>query len=87
MIVTTATTARILLQVTLSTGKYHYFSLVTFFLLTIISRGIYGREYNVIDLQAEKLSHILYAFANVNQDGTILLGVKIIILLVLSSKN
>ncbi|GAA5811219.1 hypothetical protein MFLAVUS_004650 [Mucor flavus] len=39
-----------------------------------INWGIYDREYNVVDLQAEKLSHILYAFANVNRDGTVLLG-------------
>ncbi|KAI9366305.1 chitinase [Pilaira anomala] len=39
-----------------------------------INWGIYDREFNVVDLQAEKLSHVLYAFANVNQDGTIVLG-------------
>lgn len=37
-------------------------------------RGIYDRKHHVVDLQADKLSHILYAFANVNLDGTIVLG-------------
>ncbi|GAN08694.1 endochitinase 1 [Mucor ambiguus] len=39
-----------------------------------INWGIYDREFNVVDLKAKKLSHILYAFANVNKDGSIVLG-------------
>ncbi|OBZ83627.1 Endochitinase B [Choanephora cucurbitarum] len=39
-----------------------------------INWGIYDRKYHVVDIQAKKLSHVLYAFANVNTDGTILLG-------------
>ncbi|KAG1321030.1 hypothetical protein G6F62_011027 [Rhizopus arrhizus] len=38
--------------------------------------GIYDRKYNVVDLalQAEKLTHILYAFANLQPDGQVVLG-------------
>ncbi|KAI8080494.1 chitinase [Thamnidium elegans] len=38
--------------------------------------GIYGRNYNVIDVaaQASKLTHILYAFANLQEDGQVILG-------------
>ncbi|KAI8969989.1 chitinase [Mycotypha africana] len=39
-----------------------------------VNWGIYQRNFNVVDLKADKLSHILYAFANVNADGSILLG-------------
>ncbi|CAO3617984.1 unnamed protein product [Mucor fragilis] len=39
-----------------------------------INWGIYDREFNVVDLKVNKLSHILYAFANVNKDGSIVLG-------------
>jgi GH18 family chitinase len=42
----------------------------------MLNRGIYDRKFNVIDLKAEKLSHVLYAFANVNKDGSIVLGVS-----------
>jgi GH18 family chitinase len=30
----------------------------------------------VADLEENKLSHVLYAFANVNRDGTIVVGVN-----------
>lgn len=42
-------------------------------------RGIYDRKYNVVDLEkkAEKLSHVLYAFANVQDDGEVVLGVLV----------
>lgn len=38
--------------------------------------GIYDRKYNVIDVaaQASKLTHILYAFANLQEDGQVVLG-------------
>ncbi|ORZ12627.1 chitinase [Absidia repens] len=36
--------------------------------------GIYDRNYNVVDIDGDKLSHILYAFANINKSGTIVLG-------------
>lgn len=41
-------------------------------------RGIYDRKYNVIDVavQANKLTHILYAFANLQEDGQVVLGVN-----------
>lgn len=42
----------------------------------MLNRGIYDRKFNVIDLKANRLSHILYAFANVNKDGNIILGVS-----------
>ncbi|KAI8980998.1 chitinase [Pilobolus umbonatus] len=39
-----------------------------------INWGIYDRDFNVVDLKATKMSHVLYAFANVNKDGTVVLG-------------
>ncbi|KAI8092922.1 chitinase [Halteromyces radiatus] len=36
--------------------------------------SIYERNYNVADIDAEHLSHILYAFANIHENGTIILG-------------
>ncbi|KAI8366830.1 chitinase [Radiomyces spectabilis] len=38
--------------------------------------SIYARNYNVIDVaaSAHKLTHILYAFANLQEDGTVVLG-------------
>ena len=41
------------------------------------NRGIYDRKYNVIDVaqQASKLTHVLYAFANLQEDGQVVLGV------------
>ncbi|ORX49509.1 glycoside hydrolase [Hesseltinella vesiculosa] len=39
-----------------------------------INWGIYDRGYNVIDVPAEMLSHILYAFAKLDADGSVLLS-------------
>ncbi|OZJ02116.1 hypothetical protein BZG36_04733 [Bifiguratus adelaidae] len=38
--------------------------------------AIYARNYNVVDVarQSDKLTHILYAFANLQQDGKVILG-------------
>lgn len=43
-----------------------------------MTRGIYGRKYNVVDVaaQANKLTHILYAFANLQEDGQVVIGVS-----------
>lgn len=43
-----------------------------------LARGIYDRNYNVIDVKenANKLSHVLYAFANLDAEGNIVLGVS-----------
>jgi GH18 family chitinase len=42
-------------------------------------RGIYARNYNVTDLakNAQCLTHILYAFANLEPSGQVILGVSI----------
>lgn len=44
----------------------------------MMTRGIYDRKYNVIDVAAQgnKLTHILYAFANLQEDGQVVLGVS-----------
>lgn len=46
----------------------------------MLIRGIYDRKYNVIDVaaQASKLTHILYAFANLQEDGQVVLGVNLL---------
>ncbi|CAG8596736.1 691_t:CDS:2 [Funneliformis mosseae] len=38
------------------------------------SWSIYARAYNVVDMDATKLTHILYAFANLKPDGEVFLG-------------
>ncbi|MGD9622965.1 MAG: glycosyl hydrolase family 18 protein, partial [Mycolicibacterium sp.] len=35
--------------------------------------GIYGRDYHVSDIPADKLTHINYAFANINNSGEVVL--------------
>lgn len=45
--------------------------------ILIILRCIYDRKFFPKDLDPTKLSHILYAFANLNPDGTVVLGVSI----------
>jgi chitinase len=43
------------------------------------SRGIYDRKHNVSDLKqdAHKLTHILYGFANLKEDGEVFLAVSL----------
>lgn len=45
-------------------------------------RGIYDRKHNVVDLKqdAHKLTHVLYGFANLKEDGEVFLGVGCIFL-------
>ena len=38
------------------------------------SWSIYARAYNVVDIDASKLTHLLYAFANLNPNGEVFLG-------------
>lgn len=39
-----------------------------------VAWGVYGRDYHVADIPAEKLTHINYAFANISADGRCELG-------------
>jgi len=39
-----------------------------------IEWGIYGRDYQPMDIPADKITHINYAFANIGDDGRIALG-------------
>jgi chitinase len=36
--------------------------------------GIYGRNYQVADIPVSKVTHIFYAFAKPNADGSVVLG-------------
>lgn len=38
------------------------------------SWSIYARAFNVVDIDADKITHILYAFANLRPDGEVFLG-------------
>lgn len=39
-----------------------------------VAWGVYGRDYHVADIPAERLTHINYAFANISADGRCELG-------------